>query len=69
MVLVDLVDVTGYCRPPSDGQWMHDKKSLQGSELRRALSNARAEVVQHMNLLTLDADQLIAIARAARMET
>jgi hypothetical protein len=69
MVLADLVAAVGYYRRPSYGQWMADTKSPHGFELHSALSNARAEVVQHiMGFLTLTDDQLIALERAARLE-
>lgn len=70
MVLADLLATVGYYRRPSYGQWMMDTKSPHGFELHSALSNARAEVVQHiMGFLTLTDDQLIAAERAARLET
>lgn len=69
MVLADLVATVGYYRRPSYGQWMADTKSPHGFELHSALSNARAEVVQHiMRFLTLTDEQLIALERAARLE-
>ncbi|TPM25707.1 hypothetical protein [Mesorhizobium sp. B2-3-4] len=69
MVLADLVATVGYYRRPSYAQWLQDRKSPAGFELHSALSNARAEVVQHiMAFLTLTDDQLIALERAARLE-
>ena len=53
----------------SYGQWMQDTKSPHGFELHSALSNAHAEVVQHiMGFLTMTDDQLIALEKAARLE-
>jgi hypothetical protein len=69
MVLADLANITGYYRRPSYGQWMAKTRTPQGFELHSALSNARAEVVQHiMDFLTLSEDQLVALERAARAE-
>jgi hypothetical protein len=69
MVLADLADCVGYYRRPNYADWMRDRKTPQGFELHSALSNARAEVVQHiMKFLLLDDDQLIALERAARLE-
>ncbi|ANT51215.1 hypothetical protein [Mesorhizobium amorphae] len=69
MVLADLAAVTGYYRRPSYGEWMARTKTPNGFELHSALSNARAEVVQHiMRFLTLDEAQLVALEKAARME-
>ncbi|RWO68967.1 MAG: hypothetical protein EOS17_16870 [Mesorhizobium sp.] len=69
MVLADLVDKAGYCRRPNYHDWMARTKTPAGFELHSALSNARAEVVQHiMDFLTLDDDQRIALERAARLE-
>ncbi|MER9459678.1 hypothetical protein NKI80_07210 [Mesorhizobium sp. M0387] len=69
MVLTDLADMTGYYRRPSYAEWMKNTKTPHGFELHSALSNARAEVLQHvMKFLTLDDDQLIALERAARLE-
>lgn len=69
MILADLANVTGYYRRPSYGEWMAKTKTPQGFELHSALSNARAEVVQHiMNFLTMTEDQLVALERAARAE-
>lgn len=69
MVLADLANITGYYRRPSYGEWMAKTKTPQGFELHSALSNARAEVVQHiMKYLTMDEDQLVALEKAARAE-
>lgn len=69
MVLADLAATTGYYRRPSYGEWMARTKTPQGFELHSALSNARAEVVQHiMTFLTLDEDTLVALEKAARAE-
>jgi hypothetical protein len=69
MVLADLAAVTGYYKRPSYGEWMLKTKTPQGFELHSALSNARAEVLQHiMGFLTMDEDRLIALERAARLE-
>lgn len=69
MVLADLAAVTGYYRRPSYGEWMARTKTPQGFELHSALSNARAEVLQHiMGFLTIDDDALIALEKAARLE-
>ncbi|RJT36341.1 hypothetical protein D3227_19750 [Mesorhizobium waimense] len=69
MVLADLAAVTGYYRRPSNGEWMARTKTPNGFELHSALSNARAEVVQHiMGFLTLDEAQLVALEKAARAE-
>lgn len=68
-VLVDLVDITGYFRRPGYADWMKRTKSPHGFELHSALSNARAEVLQHiMGYLTLDQDAMVALERAARSE-
>lgn len=69
MVLADLASVTGYYRRPSYGEWMARTKTPGGFELHSALSNARAEVVQHiMGFLTLDEAHLVALEKAARLE-
>ncbi|MBZ9871883.1 hypothetical protein LB542_13575 [Mesorhizobium sp. BR1-1-9] len=69
MVLADLTATTGYYRRPSYGEWMARTRTPDGFELHSALSNARAEVVQHiMGFLTLDEQQLAALEMAARME-
>lgn len=69
MVLADLANATGYYRRPSYGEWMAKTKTPNGFELHSALSNARAEVVQHiMDFLTMTEDQLVALERAARAE-
>lgn len=69
MVLADLANVTGYYRRPSYGEWMVKTKTPHGFELHSALSNARAEVLQHiMDFLTLSEDQLVALEKAARAE-
>lgn len=69
MILADLANITGYYRRPSYGEWMAKTKTPHGFELHSALSNARAEVVQHiMNFLTLSEDQLVALEKAARAE-
>lgn len=70
MILADLAHTTGYYRRPSYGEWMAKTKTPHGFELHSALSNARAEVVQHiMNFLTLTEDQLVALEKAARAES
>lgn len=67
LILTDLVDMTGYYRRPSYSDWMLRTKTPEGFELHSALSNARAEVVQHiMGFLTLDDDAMIALEREAR---
>ena len=69
MVLADLAATTGYYRRPSYGEWMARTRTPSGFELHSALSNARAEVVQHiMGFLTLDEAQLLALEKAARAE-
>lgn len=69
MVLSDLAHMTGYYRRPSYGEWMAKTKTPQGFELHSALSNARAEVLQHiMSFLTLSEDELVALEKAARAE-
>ncbi|RWN18725.1 MAG: hypothetical protein EOR97_24490 [Mesorhizobium sp.] len=69
MVLADLAATTGYYRRPSYGEWMARTRTPNGFELHSALSNARAEVVQHiMGFLTLDDAQLVALEKAARAE-
>lgn len=69
MVLSDLAHMTGYYRRPSYGEWMAKTKTPQGFELHSALSNARAEVLQHiMSFLTMTEDQLVALEKAARAE-
>ncbi|TPM89857.1 hypothetical protein [Mesorhizobium sp. B2-1-3A] len=69
MVLADLASVTGYYRRPSYAEWMARTKTPNGFELHSALSNARAEVLQHiMGFLTMDDDALIALEKAARLE-
>jgi hypothetical protein len=69
LIVADLVDVTGYYRRPNYSDWLKRTKTPEGFELHSALSNARAEVVQHiMGFLTLDDDALIALERAARNE-
>lgn len=69
MVLADLANITGYYRRPSYGEWMAKTKTPQGFELHSALSNARAEVVQHiMKFLTLSEEDLVALEKAARLE-
>ena len=70
MVLADLAAVVEYYRRPSYGEWMAKTKTPAGFELHSALSNARAEVLQHiMGFLTLSDDALIALERAARIES
>jgi hypothetical protein len=69
MVLADLAASVGYFRRPSYGEWMARTKTPAGFELHSALSNARAEVLQHiMGFLTLDDAQLAALEKAARAE-
>lgn len=69
MVLADLAATVGYYRRPSYSEWMARTKTPAGFELHSALSNARAEVLQHiMGFLTLDEDRLVALERAARLE-
>jgi hypothetical protein len=69
MVLSDLAHMTGYYRRPNYGEWLAKTKTPGGFELHSALSNARAEVLQHiMDFLTLDQDQLVALEKAARAE-
>lgn len=69
MVLADLAAATGYYRRPSYGEWLAKMKTPAGFELHSALSNARAEVLQHiMGFLTLSDDQLVELERAARLE-
>lgn len=69
IAFIDLVYVAGYFRRPSYSEWIARTKTPQGFELHSALSNARAEVVQHiMDHLNLDDDALIALERAARLE-
>lgn len=69
MVLADLANMTDYYRRPSYGEWLAKTKTPHGFELHSALSNARAEVLQHiMGFLTLDDDQLVALEKAARLE-
>ncbi|MER9328175.1 hypothetical protein [Mesorhizobium sp. M0488] len=69
MVLADLAATTGYYRRPSYGEWMARTRTPAGFELHSALSNARAEVVQHiMGFLTLDEERLVALEKAARAE-
>ncbi|RWO76810.1 MAG: hypothetical protein EOS18_23980 [Mesorhizobium sp.] len=69
IVLADLTAATGYYRRPSYGEWLAKTRTPNGFELHSALSNARAEVVQHiMGFLTLDEAQLAALEKAARLE-
>ncbi|MER9242561.1 hypothetical protein [Mesorhizobium sp. M0633] len=69
IVLADLAAATGYYRRPSYSEWLAKTKTPNGFELHSALSNARAEVVQHiMGFLTLDEAQLAALEKAARAE-
>jgi hypothetical protein len=69
VVLSDLAHVTGYYRRPSYGEWLAKTKTPHGFELHSALSNARAEVLQHvMGFLTMDDEALIRLERAARLE-
>lgn len=70
LILTDLVDTTGYYRRPSYAAWMARTQTPDGFELHSALSNARAEVVQHIfGFLTLSDDQMVALERAARNES
>lgn len=70
MVLADLAATVGYFRRPSYGEWIAKTKTPQGFELHSALSNARAEVVQHiMDFLTMSEDQLVELEKAARLES
>jgi hypothetical protein len=70
MVLADLAAAVGYYRRPSYAEWMAKTKTPAGFELHSALSNARAEVLQHiMGFLTLTDDQLVALEKAARLES
>ena len=67
LILADLMDVTGYYRRPNYSDWMKRTKTPEGFELHSALSNARAEVVQHiMGFLTLDDDAMVALERSVR---
>lgn len=69
IILADLMDTTGYFRRPNYSDWMKRTKTPEGFELHSALSNARAEVVQHiMGFLTLGDEEMIALERAARNE-
>jgi len=70
MVLTDLAASAGYFRRPSYGEWIAKTKTPQGFELHSALSNARAEVVQHiMDFLTMSEDRLVELEKAARLES
>lgn len=70
IVLADLAAMTGYYRRPTYADWLARTKTPNGFELHCALSNARAEVLQHvMGFLTIEDDQLIALERAARLES
>ncbi|TPI47415.1 hypothetical protein FJW05_10540 [Mesorhizobium sp. B2-9-1] len=69
LVLADLTAATGYYRRPSYGDWLARTKTPEGFELHSALSNARAEVVQHiMGFLALEDADLAALEKAARAE-
>jgi len=69
IVLADLANVTGYYRRPSYAEWLAKTQTPHGFELHSALSNARAEVLQHiMGFLTLTDEDLVALERAARLE-
>lgn len=69
IVMTDLADMTGYFRRPSYAEWMVKTKSPHGFELHSALSNARAEVLQHiMGFLNMSEDELVALEKAARLE-
>lgn len=69
MVLADLANIAAYYRRPNYGEWMQRTGSPSGFELHSALSNARAEVVQHiLDQLMLPHDVLVALERAARAE-
>ncbi|MBZ9868002.1 hypothetical protein LB515_21725 [Mesorhizobium sp. CA15] len=69
LVLADLTATTGYYRRPSYGDWLARTKTPEGFELHSALSNARAEVVQHiMGFLALEDADLAALEKAARAE-
>ena len=68
-LVADLAATVGYYRRPSYSEWMARTRTPEGFELHSALSNARAEVVQHiMGFLTLDETQLAALEKAARAE-
>jgi hypothetical protein len=69
MVLADLANMTAYYRRPNYGEWMSKTKSPIGFELHSALSNARAEVVQHiLDKIMISQDRLVELERAARAE-
>lgn len=70
IVLTDLAAVTGYYRRPNYAEWMAKTGSPHGFELHSALCNARAEVVRHiMDFLTLTEDDMVALEKAARLES
>jgi|GEM_PF-3315452 len=69
LVLADLTATTGYYRRPSYSDWLARTRTPEGFELHSALSNARAEVVQHiMEFLALEDADLAALEKAARAE-
>lgn len=69
MVMSDLLNVTGFFRPPNYAEWMAKTKTPQGFELHCALQAARAEPMRHiMNFLSLPDEQVIEMERAARVE-
>ena len=69
MVLADLLNASGYFRPPNYADWIAKTKTPQGFELHCALQAARAEPIRRiMDFLGLTDDQMIALERGAREE-
>lgn len=69
IVLVDLLDHTGFFRHPNYGEWMQRTKTPQGYELHCALQAERASVMRRvMDFLAIDDDGLVQLERAARFE-
>lgn len=67
IVVTDLLDVTGFFRPPNYAEWMARTKTPHGFELHCALHAARAETMRHiLGLLNISDEHLIALEKAVR---
>ena len=69
VILTDLLGFFGYYQRPTYQGWLKEYKTSAGFELHSALSNARAEVLEHiMSFLTMSDETKQALEKAARTE-
>jgi hypothetical protein len=70
IVLADLLNATGFFRPPNYAEWMLKTKTPEGFQLHCALHAARAEPIRRiMDFLGMSDEQMIALEKAAREES